>query len=1170
MLFLRYLILFVSIISNLTIVKAQNQISNSGKEFWLAYGNNNSISNSDLRLYISSEQNTSVTVSTFYVTTTHSIIQNQTTEIVLNATLYSNLISSGISNKGISITSNHNITVFASNVQPATTDATVVLPKSALGKSTDYIINKVQTNRNSGVIFVANEDSTKILLTNQSSGPSEIILNKFQTYSLPYLTTQEPFSATSGNTCKPFSVFYFNECTTIGGCPACDHLFTQVLPNSKLGKDYILTPLLNQTNGYVYSILGIKDSTSFQINNEPIQRINRGQRVEVNLNNPEVTCIQASEPISVFQSLKGVNCNLGTLKLGDPALVNLNAMNQMIQRATFSSLTGGNIRQHYVNIVIDSFSKNKLYIDKKLAKNNKFMTANNCGKYLIYRDSINAGTHLIECENGFIAYAYGLTTAESYLFSVGSSFENQLYNFKILAPRQCVGDSIKVIQTGQQLKSVKFLQNNQIDSGNSVQYVFNIPGTYTIKMIAQTFENECPDTIIKTIEVSRSTRIFPNDTSFCVNYSKTIKLNRNIVSKYIWNIENYFEDTLLINKEGQFIVDVVDKNNCSYSDTFELKKIPELNLSASHSNIVCEADTIVFTNTSADSLLGKPIFYSLLLNDSIFDLYSKTIKIKGNDTGTYTFSLIAKYYDNCLDTNYFETKVLTRPNAKIFFYPSSQCENDNQILFYSDTLNNCLQCDYLWDFDDNTSSDSKLAYKSFDNIGTYTVKLSITHPNQCQDSQTQIIEIYPSPYANFEINEPTQCVKNNKFNAYNKSKIAYHNLIYYWDFGNSEKDTIENPEFKFIDTGNYKIILIVESEKGCKDSAIQFINIYSKPLNQISINNDKQCLKGNIFEMERIEKSSLFERETWSIESVNVLEHGPYLMYSFAQAGTYTYKYEIADTNGCADTTFGILEVYPQAQLDFITDTVCIGSTSSFISTSIISSGSIKNFAWDLGDGNTATGSNTSHKYNIANKYTIQLTTETDFGCKDTLIKSEIVKVRELPIASFEFNKLEDSLQSSKFAFFDKSIGSMPLVYDWTLGIFGKSFDPNPVFVFNDTASVEISLRIWDVFGCENFTTRHLYAYPENNIYIPNAFSPNNSLLNDNFKPVGVVYPKKYLFQIFDRWGSEIFRTNNPADAWDGKQNQSDMPEGVYMYRIWLISLQGQTQTYSGTVSLIR
>jgi hypothetical protein len=68
------------------------------------------------------------------------------------------------------------------------------------------------------------------------------------------------------------------------------------------------------------------------------------------------------------------------------------------------------------------------------------------------------------------------------------------------------------------------------------------------------------------------------------------------------------------------------------------------------------------------------------------------------------------------------------------------------------------------------------------------------------------------------------------------------------------------------------------------------------------------------------------------------------------------------------------------------------------------------------------------------------------------------------------------------------------------------------VFVFNDTASVEVSLRIWDVFGCENFTTRHLYAYPENNIYIPNAFSPNNSLLNDNFKPVGVVYPKKYLF----------------------------------------------------------
>lgn len=1003
MLFARYIFLALFFFTNLTIVLAQNQISNSGKEFWVAFGNNNSTSNSSLRLYITSDQNTIVTITTFFRKSYHVITQNQTTEISLSIGLYSNNSSAIIRNTAIQVTAENDITVFASNVQPATTDATMVLPKSALGKSTEYIINRVETmrNRNSVVLFVANEDSTKLIIGNATVGLSEITLNKFQTYSLPYTNFQESLTARSGNLCKPFSVFFFNECTTIGGCLACDHLYTQVLPNSKLGKEYILSSFLNQTSGYVYSVLGIVDSTTFQINGGQPILINKGQRMEYNVSNPEIICLNASQPISVFQAMKGVNCNIDSIKLGDPAIVQLNANYQMIQKSTFSSPTGGNIKQHYVNIIIDSSSKNDLFIDNKLANKNKFISTD-CQNYLIYRDSLTAGTHIIECEKGFIAYAYGLTPAESYLFSVGSSFENINYNFEIYAPSQCVGDTIKVKQTGIPLKSVRFLQGNLNDSGSMAEFVMDIPGTYTIKMIAETFESDCPDTITKTIDIYKPKQIFPNDTFFCKSYSKVIRLNKNEVSQYSWNIENYTFDTLHIQEEGMYIVNIIDQNNCRYSDTFNLVISP------------------------------------------------------------------------------------------------------------------------------------------------------------------------PPPKAEFSINDTIQCVLNNLFVTNNTTYYPSDKVSFLWNLGDGTFDTTKNPIFKYKNNGNYIVKLVAESDKGCKDSTSKQVFVYAKPNISILFNEKEQCLNGNQFKLEREDTSKKFLSEEWSFSNYNYSEKGPSLNISFQESGTYIYNYFIADSNGCADTIIGNLVVNPQTKLDFITDTICVGDNTSFTSISSIESGEISSFEWDFGDGNFGKGENTSHIYTNIQSYTVTLKTETDKGCKDSLTKKDIVKILELPEADFSWKKVTDSLQSSKILFTDLSRGNTSFTYMWDLGLVGTYTDPNPLITFYDTANILVNLKIKDSFGCEGSVSKYIKVYPENSIYIPNAFSPNNSGLNDYFKPVGVVYPKTYLFQIFDRWGSEIFRTNEPNEGWDGTYNLSDMPEGVYMYRIWLISLQGQTQTYSGTVSLIR
>jgi gliding motility-associated-like protein len=70
------------------------------------------------------------------------------------------------------------------------------------------------------------------------------------------------------------------------------------------------------------------------------------------------------------------------------------------------------------------------------------------------------------------------------------------------------------------------------------------------------------------------------------------------------------------------------------------------------------------------------------------------------------------------------------------------------------------------------------------------------------------------------------------------------------------------------------------------------------------------------------------------------------------------------------------------------------------------------------------------------------------------------------------------------------------------------------------------------------------------NVYVPNAFSPNNDGVNDELLPF--VPPQiqvvSFEMNIFDRWGNLVFKTTDPTFSWDGRWNGKEMPIGVYIY----------------------
>ncbi len=70
--------------------------------------------------------------------------------------------------------------------------------------------------------------------------------------------------------------------------------------------------------------------------------------------------------------------------------------------------------------------------------------------------------------------------------------------------------------------------------------------------------------------------------------------------------------------------------------------------------------------------------------------------------------------------------------------------------------------------------------------------------------------------------------------------------------------------------------------------------------------------------------------------------------------------------------------------------------------------------------------------------------------------------------------------------------------------------------------------------------------------FVPNVFSPNGDGINDrlevNFPPEMQIL--NFEISVFDRWGTLLYQSADPQNAWDGQYRSQQLPTGVYVYSI--------------------
>jgi gliding motility-associated-like protein len=88
---------------------------------------------------------------------------------------------------------------------------------------------------------------------------------------------------------------------------------------------------------------------------------------------------------------------------------------------------------------------------------------------------------------------------------------------------------------------------------------------------------------------------------------------------------------------------------------------------------------------------------------------------------------------------------------------------------------------------------------------------------------------------------------------------------------------------------------------------------------------------------------------------------------------------------------------------------------------------------------------------------------------------------------------------------------------------------------------------------------------------MPNAFSPNGDGLNDVF---GFAFPindlKEFNLSIYNRWGDEIFQTQDPLMPWDGTTNGNPCSMDVYVWKLEISRKRYNSISKHGTFTLLR
>lgn len=142
-------------------------------------------------------------------------------------------------------------------------------------------------------------------------------------------------------------------------------------------------------------------------------------------------------------------------------------------------------------------------------------------------------------------------------------------------------------------------------------------------------------------------------------------------------------------------------------------------------------------------------------------------------------------------------------------------------------------------------------------------------------------------------------------------------------------------------------------------------------------------------------------------------------------------------------------------------------------------------------------------------------------------------------------------------------------VYDWYFSDGGYSSLVNPYHIFDSPGEYTVTLVATDAKGCVDSITKPITIFEEFYIYIPNSFFPDGDRSNEYFSGsfIGVKWIK---MEVYNRWGEQLYYTEDQGFKWDGTHNGKRVQDGTYIWKLTFRPNRGIDEMMTGHVNVLR
>ncbi|MBN9296498.1 MAG: PKD domain-containing protein [Filimonas sp.] len=712
------------------------------------------------------------------------------------------------------------------------------------------------------------------------------------------------------------------------------------------------------------------------------------------------------------------------------------------------------------------------------------------------------------------------------------------------------------------------IDNIDVSTEQNLSLDFRTSGAHDIQLIVTT-NNNCADTITKQIIIDSVAVDFSIDkTIFCGRGNPEFTNNSTSASpftEYSW----LFGDNTgsLLNQPGTHTYNTPDnydvtlyiKNENGCEATSEPQKIVVHNnpvAGITGSDIIClqPGNTALDYKASINSV--DPVTNYLWKIDNATVTSSQDLYNDFRISGTHNIQLIAITNNNCADT---VTKKIIIDSVYVDFsvLDSIKC-GDNRIFdFINNSSSAYAVAEYLWQFGDGETGNTGSAQHSYVATGDYAVTLQVKTENNCVDQVTkqQAALIYNKPVISL-ISDTEKCLKD--LVNYSQTVVSEDAIVQQGLYIYDASNLVQNFP---LPTGSYTLAYVVETQHGCKDSAMQSLVIH--PLPALLLNNDTTICKNSTI----ILSASGATTYLWTTDGNTFIQNANTASPIITPATDARYLIHAVNDYGCVKDSGVLVKVAEPANLSVSPPvTICAGDR-----TRLWVKGNTNQFLWS----NASSLSNAQSPTPVASPLVTTSYVVKGFSnnvCPDET-DSVLVTVVQMPTVDLG---PDITTPAGTAITLQPTITGNISSYNWYPAT-GLSCSDCAKPNFTANANTAYTLTVSTKEGCKAADNINIYVLcNKSSVFIPDAFTPNGDGKNDVFYIMGYGIQSIKNFSVFDRWGKMVFHkqncnANDRNAGWNGLVDGRHVSQSTtFVYTAEVICAEGKSVFFKGTVVLIR